>query len=304
MADKQWYYAANGKQEGPVGEPQLRAMIERGEVKPDALVWTASLSGWTRALDVPGLIPDALRPPPSAIPGVGTLQSGTFQSAPYPPSTSEWPGGEPGAALATTASVFGLFGRSLLAFIGQIFIIPSPWTSAAVYRWLVGTIELPNRKRVVFVGRGGDIWYAFILGALCGWIGVIHIGLQLLLMPLTVLFYRIIVRWLFANLTWEGQRQSLRFTGSYWGFLGWQAFMLLALFSIIGWAWVFTAQIRWMCRHVEGSSQRLSFVGTGWGVLWRSFVFGLTCIVIIPIPWMLRWYTRWLISQLCLSSRV
>lgn len=314
MADKQWYSAIGGQQQGPFGEEQFRGMIERGEIRPDTLVWNASLSGWIKAGEVPGLLPPAPPRPPGLPPAIGApppafpvqqpgypaQQPAAWQTAQADP----YPGGEAGQPLVTTAGPFGLLGRSLLVAIGQIFVIPSPWTGAAFYRWFVGTIELPNRKKVVFVGRGGDIWYAFMLAALCSLVGAAGFIVQLLLMPLTVLFYRIIVRWFFANLTWEGQRQPLQFIGGYWPFLGWQAFMTVSMISIIGWAWVFTAMTRWMCRNVVGSSKKLSFVGTGWSVLWRSVVFVLACIFIIPIPWMMRWYARWFVSQLCLSDRV
>lgn len=304
MAEAQWYSAVNGQQQGPFGEQQFRAMIGRGEVRADTLVWSASLPGWTKAGDVPGLIPAAMRTP-SAVPPV-PLPGAPGQAA-YPPvsyqQASQYPGGEPGAPMVTRAGPFGLLGRMLLVALCQLLIIPSPWANAAVYRWFTSTVDLPNGKRVVFNGRGGDIWYIFMAAALCGLIGAIHLVVQFLLIPLTALFYLMIVRWYFANLTWEGQRQPLQFTGAYIGFLGWSALMTISFLSIIGWAWVMTAQTRWICRHVEGSSQRLSFVGSGWGVLWRTFVLTITCIFIIPIPWMMCWFVRWWVSQLCLSPR-
>ncbi len=125
----------------------------------------------------------------------------------------------------------------------------------------------------------------------------------LVLLPLSVLLYIIVARWFFRNLTWDGQSEPLRFTGGYWAFLGWSAFMWVAAITIIGWAWVMTAVIRWACRHIEGSSKQLTFEASGWGVLWRSLVFGLTSIFIIPIPWTLRWYMNWFITQFYLRDR-
>jgi len=127
--------------------------------------------------------------------------------------------------------------------------------------------------------------------------------LQLLALPLSVLFYLMIMRWVFGNLVWEGQSERLRFTGGYWGMLGWWLFIVLAMISLIGWAWVFTAMMRWTCRHVEGTDTRLSFVAGGWSVLWRIWVLGLVCIFIIPIPWIMAWYVRWFTAQFCLSRR-
>lgn len=299
MADTQWYSAVNGKQEGPFGEEAFRAMIARGEIRPDTLVWSPALAGWTKAGEVPGLTPASQRPP-GLTPVIPAQPPAAWQTA----QAADYPGGEPGEPIFTVAGPFRLLGWSLLVALCQLLVIPSPWANAGFYRWFVTTLVLPNRKRVAFTGRGGDIWYIFMLGALCGLLGAVHFAAQLLLLPLSVLFYRIIMRWFFAGLIWHGQREPLRFTGGYWAFLGWQAFLLVSLISIIGWAWVFTAMTRWICRHVEGSSKKLSFVGSGWAVLWRSVVLTITCIFIIPIPWMMQWYTRWVISQLCLSDRV
>ena len=126
---------------------------------------------------------------------------------------------------------------------------------------------------------------------------------RFLLLPLTSLFYLITIRWFFAKLNWEGRSAPLAFTGSYWGLLGWLAFAWISFLTIIGWAWVTTAMLRWMCRHVQGSSKQLSFEGSGWGLLWRTFALGLCSALIIPIPWIFAWYARWIIAQLHLSDR-
>jgi hypothetical protein len=212
-------------------------------------------------------------------------------------------GGQAGAPLTLTAGVWPLLGRSLLVVIGQILVIPSPWTTTSYYRWLVLNIRLPQDKQATFTGQPGDIWYIFMLSALFGYAGSVRFWLQLIIIPLTVLFYLVIMRWFFANLTWDGRTSGLTFTGRYWGLLGWSALTWLAAFTIIGWAWVLAAMIRWICRHVEGSSKQLSFVASGWDMLWRSFVFALSCIFIIPIPWTGRWYLAWLVSQFYLSDR-
>jgi len=191
-----------------------------------------------------------------------------------------------------------------LVALCQYLIIPSPWANAAFYRWFVAHTELPNRTAVSFTGQPGDIWYIFILNALLVYVGMAHPFLPLVTIPLSMLFYVIIMRWFFANLAWEGQTGRLTFTGGFWGMLGWTLFLAVAFLSIIGWGWVMSAWMRWMCRHIEGTGKRLSFVAGGWSVLWRIWVFSLACVLIIPIPWVLRWYVRWMVSQLHLSERV
>ena len=52
----QWRYERNGSPSDPVSFDQLQALIARGEVRPDGLVWNETLSSWTRARDVSGLV--------------------------------------------------------------------------------------------------------------------------------------------------------------------------------------------------------------------------------------------------------
>ena len=52
-----WFYAANGQQQGPYPEDQFRDLIANGTVRVDTLVWTEGMAGWQRAAEVPGLMP-------------------------------------------------------------------------------------------------------------------------------------------------------------------------------------------------------------------------------------------------------
>lgn len=287
MADRSWYVAVNGKQTGPFSDEQIRAEIVSGQVTANTLVWCAPMEGWSKASAIPGLLP--------SVPGaVAPLQ------IPVPGIVD---GGQPGAPIAFQAGTWPLFGRTLLVAICQFLIIPAPWAVTAFYRWFVSQVRLPNEKVVTFEGKPTDIWWVFMLTALLGYGGFIHISVQLLLLPLMVWFYLLIMRWVFGNLAWDGQTARLTFSGRYWPMLGWLALSWVSMFSIIGWAWVYTAMLRWICRNVQGSSKQLSFVASGWDMLWRTLAFGLSCIIIIPIPWTLRWYMGWLVSQLCLSER-
>jgi hypothetical protein len=214
-----------------------------------------------------------------------------------------WPGGEAGEPLQFMGGTWALLGRMLLVTIGQLLIIPSPWTTTSFYRWFVEQIRLPFNRQAAFIGKPTDIWWVFMLNALFSYSGVVHDALPLLGLVLTSLFYLLIMRWFFRNLVWQGGG-GLNFTGNYWGLLGWSVFAIVAIVSVIGWAWVMTAMLRWVCRHVEGSGLKLSYIASGWGLLWRSVLFAIGCGFIIPIPWVLRWYTGWTVSQFCLSPRV
>jgi hypothetical protein len=43
MSNQSWFYAANGQQQGPFPEAQLRDLITRGTVGADTLVWTEGM---------------------------------------------------------------------------------------------------------------------------------------------------------------------------------------------------------------------------------------------------------------------
>ena len=112
-----------------------------------------------------------------------------------------------------------------------------------------------------------------------------------------------IIRWIASRLTSEGQDLPISFKGSPLVYLGWYALLAVSAITIIGWAWVMTAWMRWICSNIEGTRREVIFNGSGLEVLWRTIVFGIGCIFLIPIPWVLRWYTNWYISQLALVER-
>jgi len=291
MADRQWYAAIGGERSGPYSDERLRELIAAGSVRADTLVWCEGMREWAKAAEVPGLFPQSMNPPPLPAAGAG----GAAQ------------------ALSTTVGVWPLFGRLVLLVVCQILIIPAPWAVANFLRWFVDHVEVPGGRRVSFAGKAGDVWYVFVLSALCAYVDLAaqRIGSETdsaapRLVPLAVFFLTaflalVALRWFYANLVWEGRATALQFTGGYWPMLGWSLLAPLSFITIIGWAWVYTAWGRWMCRHVEGSSRRLVFTASGWGYLWRTVVLVLLCMLIVPIPWMVRWYTRWIVSQFALA---
>src|SRR5258705_8495148 len=62
--------------------------------------------------------------------------------------------------------------------------------------------------------------------------------------------YWLAIKWFVANIASNGQPLGLGFSGSYWGYLGWNIVSFVSVITIIGLAWVYTAQTRWMCRYV------------------------------------------------------
>jgi hypothetical protein len=51
----QWFYMRGQERNGPVGEAELRAVVARGGVQPQDLVWCEGMAQWTAAAQVPAL---------------------------------------------------------------------------------------------------------------------------------------------------------------------------------------------------------------------------------------------------------
>ena len=282
MSNRIWFHASGGQQKGPFPEAQFRDLIARGIVQSDTLVWAEGMVGWQKAGEVPGLIPGAA--PPS-----------------LPADASA--GGTGGGPLSVDLPLWSFLGWCILVTIGNLLVIPSPWTGTAYYRWLFPRIHVPQRPNLAFTGQVGDIWYIFIAMGRAGALGYLDNTLQLLSVPIQAVLSWVLVRWVVANISSNGQPMAMTFTGSVWGMLGWQILTFLAVFTVIGWAWAIAAWARWLCRHVSGTRREMIFTATGLQVLWRTVAFGLGCLLIIPIPWVLRWYFTWSMSQFALVER-
>jgi len=281
-----WFYAANGQQQGPFGDAALRDLIANGTVRADTLVWTEGMAGWQKAAEVPGLMASAGGPP--VLPMGGS-----------PPMMGA--GGGPGHALSADLPLWGLLGRSLVYVIGMAFVIPAPWVAVWFYRWFASRLQVPGRPNFSFTGQVGDIWWAFILLALLGLVGAYDPTYQLIAIILQAVLSWVVLRWAVSNLASNGQKIPTAFDGSIWTYIGWQLLLIISFITIIGWAWVITAMLRWICRNISGTRREILFNASGWQVLWRSIVFALLCLLIIPIPWMLRWYGQWYVSQFSLA---
>jgi hypothetical protein len=287
MAARSWFYASEGQQQGPYPEIQLRELIARGTITADTLVWTEGMANWQRVDEIPGLAPGASRPP--AMP----RSSGAVPSA----------GGYHDGPISIDLPLWGFFGRILLLGIGYLLVIPAPWTGTAFYRWMASRTHVPGRPNFAFTGQPTDIWYVFIAMGLLNYAGVYDSTLQLLAIPVSAYLTWILLRWLAGNLSSNGQPLPIAFNGSAVNFVGWQLLMYISFITIIGWAWVIAAWVRWICRNISGTRREVIFNGSGLEILWRTVLLGIGCALLIPIPWVLRWYNRWFISQFELVER-
>jgi hypothetical protein len=291
MPSRSWFFASGDKQQGPYSEDQLRDFIRQGTVRADTFVWTEGMPNWQRAADVPGLqsggAPDAPPLPPSR-PGQ-SLTNGD---------------GGTGIALSSDFSIWALLGRSIVFVIGFLLVIPAPWVAVSFYRWFVSCIRVPQRPNLGFSGQPMDIWWVFIVLALCTYAGVTGIPfLRFILIPVQAYLSWMTVKWIVANISSNGQPVRLSFVGDALHYVGWYVLLSISFITIIGWAWVTTAWMRWIFRNIEGTRREIVFNASGLEVLWRTLVFGIGCAFVIPIPWVLGWYARWYVSQIALAQR-
>ncbi|HKH80146.1 MAG TPA: GYF domain-containing protein [Methylovirgula sp.] len=292
MSERSWYIANAGKQEGPFPEAHIRELILAGQITADTLVWSTGMSAWQRAGDIPGLMASG-HAPPMPLPG-----------GPSGPAVDLV-----GGAVTAEFGVWALLGRILLAAIGLLLIIPAPWAMTSYYRWFITHLRVPTIPGIGFTGWPGDIWWVFVLTGLCSYAGVPHAQhlhahhLSILVIPVEAALSWLVIRWVLANISSEGRPLSLSFAGSVWAYIGWTLLVYLSFITIIGWAWVMTAWMRWVCRNIVDATRTVSFNASGWEVLWRTFVFGLTILFIIPIPWTLHWYVRWYVSQFSVAEK-
>jgi hypothetical protein len=288
MSNRSWFFASQGQQQGPYPGAQLRTFIATGTVTAETLVWSEGMSGWQKAGEIPGLFSSGSGSQPISQPGGPLVSAGAYSGGPLSIDVGTW----------------SLFGRSLLFVIGELLVVPAPWTATGFYRWMASRLHVPGRPNLGFTGQVGDIWYVFVALGLMSYAGLTGSSyLPYILIPVQAFLSWMVVRWLAANLSSNGERLPIEFNGSALGYVGWYLLMTISVITIIGWAWVTTAWMRWICRNIGGTHREVVFNATGWGVLWRTFLFALGCGFLIPIPWVLRWYTRWYVSQFALVDR-
>ena len=287
MSNRSWFYASEGQQKGPFPEAQFQDLIARGTVRADTLVWTEGMAGWQKAAEIPGLVPGGSGPlafPQAGRPVVGAGSYG-------------------GGALSIDLPLWPFVGRALLYVIGFLLVIPAPWVATSFYRWMISRTSVPGRPGLAFNGQVGDIWFVFIAMALISYAGQVHNYLPLIAILLQAFLGWMVLRWILGNLSSNGQPLPIAFNGSPLTFVGWQLLMVLAAFTIIGWAWIIPAWVQWICRNISGTRREIIFNASGLEMLWRTVLFAIGCGFLIPIPWVLRWYTQWYASQFALVAR-
>jgi GYF domain 2 len=291
MSNRSWFYAAQGQQQGPFPEVQLRNLIARGTIGPDTLVWTEGMAGWQKAGEIPGLFAGFGGPP--AFPQAGGL----------PPVAASGSYGD--GRLSIDFEIWEFAWRTIALVLGTMFVIPIPWVVVWYLKWIVPCVQVPGRPNLSFTGTAMTI-VPWIFGAIVLAVAVRLTGIQWLndLMFLVhVALYWLFLKWLVANIASNGRPLGLSFSGSFLPYLGWTLLAVISIITIVGWAWAYAAWLRWMCRNIQGTRREIIFNGTGLELLWRGIVTVIAAGFIIPIPWVYRWMMGWMASQTVLVER-
>jgi len=297
-----WFYASEGKQQGPYPEAQFRDLIAQGVVRPDTLVWSEGMAGWQKAAEIPGLIGGGGAPPMIPAGGSPMMGGGGYAGAGYAAGGG---GSGGGGALAVDFGILEFTWRSIVMLIGMCFIIPIPWVFVWYTKWLVPCVKVPGRPNLSFTGNAMTLvpWFFgfIVLAIVLGLVGIPLLNNLLFIAQLVL--YWLLIKWMVANIASNGQPLGLSFSGSVWAYIGWNLLFAISVITIIGWAWVAAAQMRWFCRSIEGTRREILFKGSGLGILWRGIVAAILFSLIIPIPWVYRWIMNWFASQTELAPR-
>lgn len=290
-----WFYASEGKQQGPYPEGQFRDLIAQGVVRGDTLVWSEGMAGWQKAAEIPGLMSGGGAPPMMPTGGPPMMGSAGYAGA----------GSAAGGSLSVDFGILDFTWRTLVMLIGSCLIIPIPWLFVWYTQWIVSCVRVPGRPNLSFTGNAMTLvpWFFgfIVLAIVLGFIG--SQLLSNLLFIVQIVLYWLLIKWMVANLASNGQPLGLSFSGSVWAYIGWNLLFAISIITIIGWAWVAAAQMRWFCRSIEGTRREIIFKGSGLDILWRGIVAAILCSLIIPIPWVYRWMMNWFASQTELVSR-
>ncbi len=292
MADRSWFLAANGQQQGPYPEPQFRDLIARGAVNAQTLVWSEDMAGWMQAGEVPGLLGGRGGPPPMVPPGGAVMGSGGGYAA-------------SGNAMSIDFGILEFTWRTIVYVLGAGTVILLPWTLVWYLKWIVSCVRVPGRPNLSFTGNAMTL-VPWVAGLIVLEIVAVVSGIKIIgtLVSIGIMLATwLLIRWQVANIASNGQPVGLSFSGSIWAYIGYSLLMAISFITIIGWAWVVAAQARWFCRNIQGTRRLVVFKGTGLEILWRLIVVSIACSFIIPIPWMYRWIMQWWLSQTELVDR-
>lgn len=238
-------------------------------------------------------------------------EPGNRQVAPTPPPIQAE--GRP-SFTGQGSDIFSQNGARMLLWYVSIVGMPVGWIYTL--RWLFENIQLPHGGgRLSFKGKAGDVYPYFFLmivfaalnrydpseselfrDADPAFLAVAFLLFWVCLVAAQAVVYRQLYAWMCENVVGPAGSQ-LTFTAGVWPYIGWFFLQIASIFTIIGWAWVQTAFIRWQLRHTRTPRAYLAFCGSGIDLLWRSVVGTVAAIFLLPIPWIVAWLSRWFVEN-------
>ena len=238
----------------------------------------------------------------------------------------------------------------LITFVASIFIIPAAWATAFLYRRILSHVTFSDGTAAAFRGLAGRVWVWFVFAGALSTApnlieGIVYNGdpfslffsptrpegasqaaystateaqlvASLVVLPVIVYADLVKIRWAIDGIELTNG-PDFRFTGRYLPLVGWTLFFIVSAITVIGWAWVATAFLRWFAGNIEGDGVGFEFVGSGWGFLWRALAFLVVLISLTylfieslsPVPlilafiwglWVSVWLLKWVMRNVVL----
>lgn len=164
---KQWYYAYNNQQQGPVAESDLINLLASRQLPGNTLLWSDGMANWQMAQELNEFRHIFSAPAPSPTPPPPPPPQGGY-SAGSSPSTYQQPGGPyqnqapyqvpPRGRSEASRKRIMLIGQIVGAIILCLFNVPGAFTKAQAYPG-------PEGQGFIF----GYLMAAIVIGALIGW---------------------------------------------------------------------------------------------------------------------------------------
>lgn len=109
-----WYYTRDGLQQGPVNLETLRDLAAKGELKPQDMVWNASMTDWVPSSEVDGIFSRPIEAGPTVAPGSAEQSTGEMLEIE--------PGSEPIDVGACIGKAFQLTKDKFLPLLGVLVV--------------------------------------------------------------------------------------------------------------------------------------------------------------------------------------
>lgn len=212
------------------------------------------------------------------------------------------------------SDIFSIAGLKMLLWYVSVVGIPVGWIYTL--RWTIKNINLPGGPQLSFKGVARDAYGYFVLMLVFGVISRLDptkwelfsdadpvlLGLGTLvvwigLLAAQGLLYWHMYKWVCANVVATSGSQ-LTFVGGPWQYVGWTVLQILSIFTIVGWAWVQTAFLRWQLKRTHTPHVHLGFRGSGFGLLWRAVGATAASVLILPLPWMVAYMYGWVVKNI------